>query len=102
MASTDAGSSKGRCRTVSTEVDLRHTGATPGPECIGRRAARCRRPTETSRAPIGGPSMPEHSEHVEYLRGYLRQLRKKLEADPDHPEIPTTEPGIGYRFMAEG
>ncbi|MCX6071778.1 MAG: response regulator transcription factor [Chloroflexi bacterium] len=45
---------------------------------------------------------PEYAEHVEYLRVYMRQLRKKLEADPDHPEILTTEPGIGYRFMAEG
>jgi two-component system KDP operon response regulator KdpE len=45
---------------------------------------------------------PEYAEHVEYLRVYMRQLRKKLEADPDHPQILTTEPGIGYRFMADG
>ena len=45
---------------------------------------------------------PEYAEHVEYLRVYMRQLRKKLEADPDHPEILTTEPGTGYRFMADG
>jgi two-component system KDP operon response regulator KdpE len=45
---------------------------------------------------------PEYAEHVEYLRVYMRQLRKKLEADPDHPEILTTEPGIGYRFIADG
>jgi two-component system, OmpR family, KDP operon response regulator KdpE len=45
---------------------------------------------------------PEYAEHVEYLRVYIRQLRKKLEDDPEHPEILTTEPGIGYRFMAEG
>ncbi len=44
----------------------------------------------------------EYAEHVEYLRVYMRQLRKKLEADPDHPEILTTEPGIGYRFIADG
>jgi two-component system KDP operon response regulator KdpE len=29
-------------------------------------------------------------------------LRKKLEADPDHPEMLITEPGIGYRFIADG
>jgi two-component system, OmpR family, KDP operon response regulator KdpE len=44
----------------------------------------------------------EYAEHVEYLRVYMRQLRKKLEDDPDHPQILTTEPGIGYRFVIEG
>ena len=44
----------------------------------------------------------EYAEHVEYLRVYIRQLRKKLEDDPDHPQILTTEPGIGYRFVIEG
>lgn len=38
--------------------------------------------------------------HTEYLRVYIRQLRKKLEADPDHPQIILTEAGVGYRFMA--
>ena len=38
------------------------------------------------------------SEHVEYLRVYIGQLRKKLEADPDEPQIILTEPGVGYRF----
>jgi two-component system KDP operon response regulator KdpE len=40
-------------------------------------------------------------ERVEYLRVYMRQLRKKLEVDPDHPQILITEPGVGYRFMAD-
>lgn len=44
----------------------------------------------------------EYAEHVEYLRVYMRQLRKKLEDDPDHPQILTTELGIGYRFVLEG
>lgn len=38
------------------------------------------------------------SDHVEYLRVYIGQLRKKLEADPDDPQFLLTEPGIGYRF----
>jgi two-component system KDP operon response regulator KdpE len=38
------------------------------------------------------------SDHVEYLRVYIGQLRKKLEANPDEPQILVTEPGIGYRF----
>ena len=39
--------------------------------------------------------------HTEYLRVYMRQLRKKLEADPEHPRYILTEPGIGYRFLAD-
>ena len=41
------------------------------------------------------------ADRVEYLRVYMRQLRKKLEADPDHPQFLVTEPGVGYRFMAD-
>lgn len=39
------------------------------------------------------------ADRVEYLRVYMRQLRKKLEVDPDHPQVLITEPGVGYRFM---
>jgi len=42
---------------------------------------------------------PAEADRVEYLRVYIRQLRKKLEADPDHPSIIRNEPGIGYRFI---
>jgi len=38
------------------------------------------------------------SDHVEYLRVYIGQLRKKLELNPNDPQIILTEPGIGYRF----
>ena len=44
---------------------------------------------------------PADADRVEYLRVYIRQLRKKLENDPDHPSIIRNEPGIGYRFMVE-
>jgi two-component system KDP operon response regulator KdpE len=40
----------------------------------------------------------EESEHVEYLRVYIGQLRKKIEIDPDDPQVLVTDPGIGYRF----
>ncbi|MFD0008691.1 response regulator [Streptomyces sp. NPDC127178] len=33
-----------------------------------------------------------------YLRLYMAQLRRKLEADPSHPSYLITEPGMGYRF----
>ena len=37
----------------------------------------------------------------QYLRVYIRQLRQKLEQDPDRPELIVTEPGVGYRLMVE-
>ncbi len=43
----------------------------------------------------------ENSEHVEYLRVYIRQLRIKLETDPEHPKHIINEPGIGYRFLID-
>ena len=45
---------------------------------------------------------PADAEHTEYLRVYIRQLRKKLEEDPERPQHLLTEPGVGYRFLAEG
>jgi len=44
---------------------------------------------------------PEDADHTEYLRVYMRQLRKKLEVDPERPQYILTEPGIGYRFIAD-
>ncbi len=44
---------------------------------------------------------PADADHVEYLRVYMRQLRKKLEKDPERPEFIITEPGVGYRFLAD-
>ncbi len=41
------------------------------------------------------------SDHIEYLRVYMRQLRKKLEADPESPRYLVTEPGVGYRFLID-
>jgi two-component system KDP operon response regulator KdpE len=44
---------------------------------------------------------PAYADHVEYLRVYVRQLRKKLEPDPERPQFLLTEPGVGYRFLAD-
>ncbi|MFF7309752.1 response regulator [Streptomyces sp. NPDC008137] len=38
------------------------------------------------------------SSKTNYLRVYMAQLRRKLEADPAHPRHLITEPGMGYRF----
>jgi len=35
---------------------------------------------------------------AQYLRVYVRQLRQKIEADPERPRYILTETGIGYRL----
>jgi two-component system KDP operon response regulator KdpE len=35
---------------------------------------------------------------AQYLRVYVRQLRQKIEADPERPQFVLTETGIGYRL----
>lgn len=37
---------------------------------------------------------------AQYLRVYVRQLRQKIEADPERPRYVLTETGIGYRLRA--
>jgi two-component system, OmpR family, KDP operon response regulator KdpE len=36
----------------------------------------------------------------QYLRVYVRQLRRKIEADPERPQYIMTELGVGYRLRA--
>jgi two-component system KDP operon response regulator KdpE len=37
---------------------------------------------------------------AQYLRVYVRQLRQKIETDPEQPQFILTETGIGYRLRA--
>lgn len=41
---------------------------------------------------------PEYGNELEYLRSYVKMLRKKIERDPAKPEYILTEPWVGYRF----
>ena len=41
---------------------------------------------------------PSHGEDTHYLRVYMAQLRRKVEADPSNPQLLLTEPGVGYRL----
>jgi two-component system KDP operon response regulator KdpE len=41
---------------------------------------------------------PEYGGELEYLRTFIRQLRKKLEGDPAEPEYLLTDSHVGYRF----
>jgi two-component system KDP operon response regulator KdpE len=44
---------------------------------------------------------PAHAHDVQYLRVFVGQLRQKLEQDPNSPRLIVTEPGVGYRFLAD-
>jgi two-component system KDP operon response regulator KdpE len=55
----------------------------------------------THRALLGAVWGGEYTEQPEYLRVFIRQLRKKIEPDPSKPRYIMTEPWIGYRFNAE-
>jgi two-component system KDP operon response regulator KdpE len=41
---------------------------------------------------------PDYGDEVEYLRVFIKQLRRKIERRPEKPEYILTEPWIGYRF----
>ena len=42
---------------------------------------------------------PDYGDQVDYLRVFVNQLRKKIEADPSNPAILLTEPWVGYRLQ---
>ena len=44
---------------------------------------------------------PEYGSESHYLHVYVARLRKKLEADPHRPRYIITEPGVGYRLVAD-
>ena len=37
---------------------------------------------------------------AQYVRVYVRQVRRKIEADPERPQYILTETGVGYRLRA--
>jgi len=44
---------------------------------------------------------PPYIEQTHYLRVFMNQLRKKIEADSTRPRFLLNEPGIGYRFQGD-
>jgi two-component system KDP operon response regulator KdpE len=43
---------------------------------------------------------PDSVFETQYLRVYMAQLRRKIEADPARPRYLLTEPGVGYRLAS--
>ncbi len=44
----------------------------------------------------------DYGNEVEYLRVFVKQLRRKIEPDPSQPRYLITEPWFGYRFAMPG
>ena len=44
---------------------------------------------------------PGYINQSQYLRVFIAQLRKKIERDPNRPEIIITESGVGYRLVCK-
>lgn len=55
-------------------------------------------PHETLLAKVWGR---EYLDEIDYLRVYVRRLRRKLEDDPEQPQYILTERGLGYRFREQ-
>jgi two-component system KDP operon response regulator KdpE len=43
----------------------------------------------------------DYTDQTEYLRVFVRHLRKKIEPDPAKPRYILTDPWVGYRFVSE-
>ncbi len=55
----------------------------------------------THRALLQSVWGPEYGEETDYLRVYVRQLRRKIEKEPSQPKYIQTEPGVGYVFRPQ-
>jgi len=44
---------------------------------------------------------PDYGDQVDYLRVVIKNLRKKIESNPEHPRYIKTEPWVGYRFETQ-
>jgi len=43
----------------------------------------------------------EYRNDLDYLRAYIRYLRRKLEPDPTNPQLIITQPGVGYLMVCQ-
>lgn len=44
---------------------------------------------------------PDYGDQVDYLRVFIKTLRRKIEPNPDTPKYILTEPWVGYRFSIQ-
>jgi two-component system KDP operon response regulator KdpE len=56
----------------------------------------------THRTLLGAVWGAEYTDQTPMLRVFIKQLRRKVEADPADPRLIVTEPGVGYRLRRDG
>ena len=42
-----------------------------------------------------------HTQDGQYLRIFIRKIRRKIEETPEQPKLLKTELGVGYRLLGE-
>ncbi len=97
-----------RCGPVAIDLDKRLVTKNGGPvrltpkeydllAILARQAGRVVTHRQILRTVWG----PAHQEDTQYLRVFVGQLRGKIEEDSSAPKLIQTEPGIGYRLIAD-
>jgi len=81
-------------------VGTRKVHLTPREFDLLRYLARCAGQPVSHRRLLQAIWGPDYGDEVEYLRVFINQLRKKIEANPSKPQYLLTEPRVGYRFVA--
>jgi two-component system KDP operon response regulator KdpE len=82
-----------------TMADGAHVRLTPTEWHMLEMLARNRGRLVTARQLLNEVWGPAYGMETHYLRVYMAQLRRKLEADPANPRFLLTDPGMGYRFV---
>ena len=44
---------------------------------------------------------PDYGDQLDYLRVFIKNLRRKIEPNPEDPQYIKTEPWVGYRFSGQ-
>jgi two-component system, OmpR family, KDP operon response regulator KdpE len=83
-------------RTVSTKAKTSHL--TPKELDLLRYLTQHPNQTVSHRELLQAVWGPDYGDQVDYLRVFIKSLRRKVEPNPEKPEYILTAPWIGYRF----
>ena len=92
-----------RGRPAEAARDPRRRAGAPHPDRVRPAGGARDEPGEAAHAPVAAAQGlgQGYGTETTYLRTYVRALRKKLGDDAQAPALIVTEPGVGYRWVAE-